>query len=61
MTRATRRVRATAALGLMAVAPVIASGCGDSYAAVFDSLPIALVPHPPIGSGPMGEIGRAHV
>lgn len=50
-------MRAAAALGvgLMAVAPVIASGCGDSYAAVFDSLPIALVPHPPIGSGPMGD------
>jgi hypothetical protein len=45
-------VRAAALLGagLMAAAPAMAAGCGDSYSAVLDSLPIALT-RAPVGGG----------
>jgi hypothetical protein len=49
-------VRAAAVLGvgLVAAAPVMAAGCGDSYAAVIDSLPIALT-RAPMGGGVAGD------
>ena len=36
------RAAAVLGVGLVAAAPVMAGGCGDSYSALFDSLPIAL-------------------
>jgi hypothetical protein len=49
-------VRAAAAIGagLMAAAPMMTAGCGDSYAALFDSYPIALT-RGPMGNGLSGN------
>jgi hypothetical protein len=49
-------VRAAAVLGvgLTAVAPTMVAGCGDSYSAVVDSLPIALT-RAPMGGGMAGD------
>jgi hypothetical protein len=49
-------VRAAALLGagLVAAAPAMAAGCGDSYSAVIDSLPIVLT-RAPMGGGVAGD------
>ena len=48
------RAAAVLGVGLVAAAPVMAAGCGDSYSAVFDSLPIALT-RAPMGGGVAGD------
>ena len=48
------RAAAVLGVGLVAAAPVMAGGCGDSYSALFDSLPIALT-RAPMGGGVAGD------
>ena len=48
------RAAAVLGVGLVAAAPVMAAGCGDSYSAVVDSLPIALT-RAPMGGGVAGD------
>ena len=50
------RAAAVLGVGLAAAAPVIAAGCGDSFSAVFDSLPIPLI-RAPLGDGVAGSAG----
>ena len=49
-------MRAAAAIGagLVAAAPMLTAGCGDSYTALFDSYPIALT-RAPMGAGLTGD------
>ena len=48
------RAAAVLGVGLVAAAPVMVAGCGDSYSAVLDSLPIALT-RAPMGGGVAGD------
>ena len=51
------RAAAVLGVGLAAATPVMTAGCGDSFSAVFDSLPIALT-RAPLGDGVAGSEGR---